>query len=667
MTKTEWNAKHAGDRYFSDDPTKYLNETRPSINLGGPIIKDRLWFFGSWEKRNKWKPGAVYYTYTEWYNEQINETKQYYQGHYASAKLSANLGNHSLMAMWSEDPITIPNLYAYSGVSEVAPESDMDRTQGGWNGNGEWTSTLGANTYVVSRFAMKRGELNNEAHNQEPLYIKGDFYCNGAYAEYLTKREFEQYALNVSHFADTAIGYHDLKVGFEFLNIHNSKQENYTPGGEEITYGFDGVTEKERWVYTEKTGAAKKFNQMYTFFLQDKWEVTKGLTLNLGLRLESGVWKNHIKDEILKFGLGDMLAPRIGVAYQLGQNKINANWGRFYDAYGWELIDNSQPDIFQRTFDRYVGEYYTGQAGWEYDDTYVDQGGASNTTRADELKPQYMDEWGLGYERALGSKFSVSVNYLNRKWRNKISDLDIDPVTGEFDGDGALHFANVTDYHDQNESWGATFKKYQAVMVNVKKNLGDDKFQFMASYTYATLKGFFGASDTDTVDGGWGKNPYYYINRLGWLDNDVRHMLKFYGSVILPYDIILGTNFYWFSGMPYNETVKAFYEGTSSEYILNIDPKGSQRYPATWRFDVRLEKKFKFKDLFSASVYIDAFNILNNQVELVRNNNLGSGTFDGLNSDGSVNYSLTSPAPSYSRYVEWFPPMSFFLGAKIEW
>ncbi|MCP4152673.1 MAG: TonB-dependent receptor plug domain-containing protein, partial [bacterium] len=31
VTKTEWNAKHAGDRYFSDDPTKYLNETRPSI------------------------------------------------------------------------------------------------------------------------------------------------------------------------------------------------------------------------------------------------------------------------------------------------------------------------------------------------------------------------------------------------------------------------------------------------------------------------------------------------------------------------------------------------------------------------------------------------------------------------------------------------------------
>ncbi|MCP4156764.1 MAG: TonB-dependent receptor, partial [bacterium] len=305
VTKTDWNAKNSGDRYYSNDATKYLNETRPSINLGGPIIKDKLWFFGSWEKRNKWKPGAVFHSYEDWYNEAISETKQYYQGHYASGKLSANLGTHSLMAMWSEDPIKIPNLYAYSGISVVSKESELDRIQGGWNANSEWTSTIGSNTYVVGRFAMKRGELNNEAKNYDPVFLKGGFYSNGALSEYLTKREFEQYILNVSHFADTSFGYHDLKAGMEFMNIHNSRQSNRYPGGEFVIYGFDGVTTIERRIYTDRTDAAKKYNQMVTFFLQDKWEVAKGLTLNLGLRMESGVWKNHTKDEILKFGFGD--------------------------------------------------------------------------------------------------------------------------------------------------------------------------------------------------------------------------------------------------------------------------------------------------------------------------------------------------------------------------
>ncbi|MCP4155051.1 MAG: hypothetical protein GY757_45425, partial [bacterium] len=369
---------------------------------------------------------------------------------------------------------------------------------------------------------------------------------------------------------------------------------------------------------------------------------------------------------VLKFGLGDMLAPRIGAAYQIGKNKLSANWGKYFDAYGWDLVENMQPDIFSRNYDYYQGTVY-GHADWTYIGTRVDQGGSSNTVVSPDLKPQYMSEWGLGFERALGTKFSVGLNYLNRSWKNKIENLDVDPTTGIFDGDGAYYYKTETDYHDQYESWGATYKKYSAVMVNFKKNLGDDKFQFMANYTYSKLRGFFDSSDESTFEDGWGKSPYYYINRLGWLDNDARHMFKFYGSVILPYDVILGCNFYWFSGQPYTEDLDALYDATGEEYNLYIEERGSQRYPATWRMDFRLEKKFKFKDLFSASVYIDCFNILNNQVELVRNNGQGTATFDGLNSDGTVNYTITDPSVTYGRYTEWFPPMSFFLGAKIEW
>ena len=252
-----------------------------------------------------------------------------------------------------------------------------------------------------------------------------------------------------------------------------------------------------------------KYNDTITFFIQDKWEVAKGLTLNLGLRLEQGTWKNDDEETVLKFGFGDMIAPRIGAAYTFGKNKFHTNWGRYYDLYAWTLIDNFQPDKYARTYDYYRGEHY-GYSDWHYINTYYSTSPASATTRDDDLSAQYMDEFGIGYERILSDKFSVGISYMHRAWQNKIENYDLD-------GDGTYHFAMADDYHDQNTDWGSTFRKYDAVILTLKKNLGDDKFQFMASYTWSKLKGF---SSMDN-EGTWGNNPYVYVNSLGYLSRTV--------------------------------------------------------------------------------------------------------------------------------------------------
>jgi len=348
----------------------------------------------------------------------------------------------------------------------------------------------------------------------------------------------------------------------------------------------------------------------------------------------------------------------LGVAYSVGKNKFHVNWGRYYDLYSWWLVDNFQPDDFVRLYDYYRGEHY-GYSDWTYIGTYYSTAPASATTRDDDLKPQYMDEWGIGYERILGRKFSFGVSYMHRSWNQKIEDYDPE-------NDGSWHFANETDYNNGTESWGKTYKKYDAFIVTLKKNLGDDKFQFMASYTWSKLKGF-DAADGET---GWGDDPYTGVNALGYLGNDVRHQLRFYGSWILPFDINLGVNLYWFSGYPYTDNADVLYESAGSGFdgfFLGylLDPRGStDRYPSEWRLDVRVEKKFKIKKLFTASVYIDVFNILNQQNEIDRDNWMGEGYLMGP--VGSNNIVYTYENPRYGQFSEWYAPMSFFIGAKIE-
>jgi hypothetical protein len=460
---------------------------------------------------------------------------------------------------------------------------------------------------------------------------------------------------------DTSFGYHDWKFGFEYYDMDILGAINYAyPGGEYIRTNQFGQG-MYRWVLeTDVPKRVGKTAQTMTFFVQDKWEVTKGLTLNLGFRFEGGKWNNDAGEEIVKWNLMDMFAPRLGVAYSFGKNKFHANWGRFYDLYGWWVVDNFQPPRFTRLYDVYYGAHY-GLPTWTYWGTYYWTAPGGVTTKDDELDPQYMDEFGIGYERILTNKLSIGISYMHRAWKQKIEDYDLD-------GDGAWHFANETDFATTTTSWGKTFRKYDAVIVTLKKNLGDDKFQFLASYTWSKLKGFDGSDG----EGTWGDDPYQTVNALGYLPNDVRHQVRFYGSFILPWDINFGVNLYWFSGYPYTDSYDMLWEDGGATghdgqwYTYYADPRGeSGRYPAEWRLDLRVEKKFRIKKLFTVSVYADIFNILNQQEEITRDNWLGEAEL--LGAVGSNDYVVTYNNPSYGTFTEWFAPLSIFIGAKVEW
>jgi hypothetical protein len=663
VSKVDWNAKAKETNKNFSDATRYLNETRPAFTLGGPIIKDHIWFFGSYERRNKWKP-ATWHTSPQdgLTNSPSGSGRGYYKGHYASLKLTAKLGPFSMMGMWNEDPTYFPEMSKYNNDMSSAHASDSEKEQGGWNMNAELTTILGPSTYLETRFTMKRSDLNILAHQTTGTrFYQSGYYWGAGYYDYRTDRDFQQYLINLNHFTNTSFGYHDLKIGFEYFDIDVMGAINYTyPGGDFIYYDADGKG-YIRYVYEiDVPKKAAKYNDMMVFFLNDRWEVSKGLTLNLGVRFEKGTWKNHSKETILEYGWGDMIAPRIGVTYAFGKNKISFNWNRVYDLYGFFLVDNFQPDAFVRRVKMYYGESM-GYSDWTFYREAYATAPASQTTMDENLKPQYVDQFGINFERALSKRLALSINYIYKVWRDKLEDYDLD-------GDYIYHFTNGTDYHDQNENWGNTFKKYKAFIVQFKKNLGDDKYQFLASYTWSKLRGFSG----DDSEGAWGDTPYGHINALGYLPGDVRHQVRFNGSVLLPLDIIFGCTFAWYSGQPYTETAGIYYEdggqtGHDGSYLsVFLDPQGtSGRLPAQWRMDFHIEKLFKIKKLFETSVYIDMFNVLNYQGEKSRNCNLGRGIL--LGEPGSRDIQYTYENPQYGQFTTWAAPMSFKLGVKVKW
>src|SRR5262249_41881171 len=95
------------------------------------------------------------------------------------------------------------------------------------------------------------------------------------------------------------------------------------------TYGYYQITDSG-----VRGSAGGNITNLY---LQDDWRIHPRLTLNLGLRTENETvpsFQRNIKDLAFKFGFGDKVAPRLGLAYDAmgnGKLKLSASWGLFYD------------------------------------------------------------------------------------------------------------------------------------------------------------------------------------------------------------------------------------------------------------------------------------------------------------------------------------------------
>ena len=159
-----------------------------------------------------------------------------------------------------------------------------------------------------------------------------------------------------------AFGHHEVKGGYQRSNILNDVLSgNVGPGRTYLYYGqncFDPNFTYVQWNISPGTyscpansigtGVTYQFgtvgratNTADTFFVQDKWQPTSRLTLNLGLRTEQEKLPAFNENAVpLKFRFQDKLAPRLGVAYALtadGKTKISAFYGRFFDRLKFSL------------------------------------------------------------------------------------------------------------------------------------------------------------------------------------------------------------------------------------------------------------------------------------------------------------------------------------------
>lgn len=712
-SRISWNSPDDGKKF--DEAVKYTEEDRISFTVGGPIIKDKLWFFASYETRSKVKQTFHYPTIQDWWTQDqsnLSSDSTKYAGHYLSFKLTYQLNeNHHFMVMYQEDPIDFP-LYAYYNYDYYQDPTQVERQQGGERIFFEWNWVVSDDSYLTFKYQNNDGPLSNlpgdgTSSTQDKPVMRyyggsgiGSYYPSdwAPQAYYDSKRTFDSFNVQYSKFMDTAYGSHDLKLGTEFRKSEYGDTTKIYNGGQYMLWRED------YWSYFYKYDDSNVLptttKEDYTaFYLQDDWSVSDKLTVNIGLRTEELILKNHNDLKIVENSYGDMISPRIGFSYDLDGDKIYASVARYYDAIGDWVVNNNQPSQLytrQTYWFNYFVETVDANGDGITDDSYVDVNGQllrpwlnqnewmmindftdtnlwelgslstygtpdSEIKQYGSIKASFMDEYTIGFEKQVGTLYALGAKYVNREWQDAYEDADLEQ-------DGSWNFVTVD----------GTWRKYNAFILTAQKKLSDDGFQFLFSYTHSKTEGI-SAADNSTV---YLDSPYDVFNWFGRV-NDYPDVFKFNGSYAFDFGLSLGFNYINSSGVSYTpslEFVDIIPSSINAGYWTSAwaEKRGSRHMPSWSRADLHIEYMFNVYEDVKISVYADIFNVFNTRDILGINTLMGEGEYVGapnpdVDEAGYIEFVQTH-APTlvgevYDNFeqAEWYSaPRSYFLGFNVK-
>jgi len=445
------------------------------------------------------------------------------------------------------------------------------------------------------------------------------------------------------------LGDHTVQVGgrIAFNNYQVDKELDRNPF---FSFDVDGRTEINgdadipvRVFIGSPAPSADVDNTVYGFYIQDDWQVTERLELNLGLRwdYEDNAYNNDYTtpanivallnayetlpgytmafnpDDYISDGdreaFSEMWQPRLGFSYDISGDQrtvLFGGWGRYYDRipYNFAFDERFKPTQFVREF-FFSEDGAPGTILW--DPAYLTPAGLQPLIDANPgqgevfliqngAEPPVTDQINIGLRQAIGD-WRTSITFSHADSRNGfgwyIGNLGTGPDP-RFNGPtpsslGFTEFRNLVfiSNHDQE-------REFNAIYLTAEKPYSEDSgWGASVTYTYshATQNG---SRDSNTAPFDF---DYPTIEQTPTFDSptDERHRLVATGMVDLPWDTRLSGIFTYGSGTPF--------------HIFGPNPPGwneGRRDPFE-QIDLRFTKYFEFEEGHRLELFIDAINVAN--------------------------------------------------------
>jgi Carboxypeptidase regulatory-like domain len=651
--------------------TRLLRLNDINTDAGGPFVKDRLWWFGSF--RN----------YTT-FEQVIGFPKDFESNlrNYTSRINYLITPRNQLSGFWTYNRKLQPNRNGDATQPNPVTTWRQESPKNLFNGN--YTSTIGQNTFVeVSSsyfhmhwpttysdefFALPEGAclaFECAASIKSPALqdVTGGVFA-GADPQGEHIRDAYRYQTNVglTRYVDGVLGAsHQIKTGFE--NWYGWGGEVFDVFGD-TRFRFRNGLPSEIAVYNtplEQTTHMRNF----AAFAQDRISFAR-VTFNLGLRWSfydgylpeqtggGGRWFPVTTYPRLDAGYNwNTFAPRTSVVYQLtkdGLNVAKASYSRYYEVmYTTEFADVINPNLIRsgKTTAFGVATYrWLGDVNGNgiLDDNEYDHNPLNTfTPRSNNIDPNLRnpktDEITLGYERELTSLVAFSALWVQRWFKDQTVDSNAGIPTSAYvphefpdpgpdnivstADDSQVTFYDVTAPYLGKDAFLHTnypgTQHYKGLELALTKRMAN-RWQLSASYAWSRLDGDFILDPTDpnnlvpTV--AIGRGPASVSGQTGapastgqGTSNDQPHAFKVIGSYLAPLGFTVGANLQILSGLPRDRTLSVPLAQGSTTY--RVEERGAYRADTMTLLSFKADKVFRLHEHARVSAFFELHNLLN--------------------------------------------------------
>ncbi|MDV6329883.1 TonB-dependent receptor [Asticcacaulis sp. 201] len=352
------------DTYAYRGKYSTLTNNSASVEVSGPILKDRLFFYGLYQANDYEKTTAGIYTkkYTDTKN-----TDPFFGG-----KLDAYITptQHLSLTYFDTSNVDKSTLYTYTDSTQtIGSKSGYTETEyGGKN----WV--LNYNGKVTDWFSISAAVGDSQDRtNVKPADTSGYYvvdYRSGtatvisqqASSSYNTQESERKFWRMDGDVRFDAWGHHHIRFGIDNEKNSELKTTKLT-GTDPVQYQYrnvGGVTYL-RVVYENLGGNVSSENQ--AMYLQDSWDVTPTFNLQIGVRDDNFKQFNLSGEQYMD--LKNNVAPRLGFSWDpTGDGK----W-KVFGSYGTNYIPPAM-NLGFRGKDLYYAEYFSAPTGgWVIDST----------------------------------------------------------------------------------------------------------------------------------------------------------------------------------------------------------------------------------------------------------------------------------------------------------
>jgi hypothetical protein len=642
-------------------PLKYAVDG--GADLGGRIIRDRLWFYGGINTQNR-KTGLLGFV------SGPGPDGRYLTADDPAADYDNTLRGANLKMSWQMSKGN-KLVGVYMLGQKLQPQESAGRFR-----------PLEATRDYVNQSRIKKIELQSTVNNRVLINalagyggFVGDY--NAMRSQWYTgapsvlhrdtglrtgsdemsdqrPRYNYQYSASISYFPERSFaGRHEFKTGGTmYYYVHGSGFLDQAHGNYVLTY--DGATPSEILINNYPVAPRNRLNT-YAWYLKDTWRLTDRLTANLGVRYErqSPYVPGQHRDASAEFPtlfpsvdfpktdvlVWNRVLPRVGLSWSLNAKTVVKMTTGVYN-YLWDEEDAGLYNLnaaasasFRWTDPDRNGNYTPGEVNLNLNGPdFISISSAANRRINPDLAQPKTTEITAGFERELAANLGLHAGYVFRHRQDYFTTPGPNELRppGAYDialnrrdpgADGVLNTPDdggVVTVYDYDPAYrGAAFVRNVLVNSPNTDNIQTAEVSLTkrSSRRWTAQGSFFMVKnnrwDVLNIDN---PNQAYFPKDLTW---DWGSNLS--ASYMLPFDVRFSTFVQSKAGAKGARTNifrAADPDGGTplrqlSTVTLRLEPLGSQRTPTMTSINLRLGKEFRIGGSRTVGIDADVFNLLN--------------------------------------------------------